>query len=222
MSKKVALCIFYIFLISSAQLFFVACNLPLTTADYVTVSTKQPLHTLTTAPPFFHYTTASRSDIYLEFDYPSSWGLGEKLGQSRINIALYEPRYITLPTPFPGDSHPPLNDFGVISVRVFPVASVQSFEQYYTEATTTTGRQHFVTTLANYQSTVDGQNTLVFEYTIDKNNPEIYSSEMFVRDIFFTANELIYQIRFVIAIQDRGNQFEQGYEHLIKSLKINP
>jgi hypothetical protein len=45
---------------------------------------------------------------------------------------------------------------------------------------------------------------------------------MFTRRIFFIAYDQVYTIDVAIAKQDRGGEFEQGYDYFFKSLKIVP
>ncbi len=220
MNKKISSNILYTLLINAFFLMLVGCNVLLTPVTQLPLSTPTTQYSHTVLPPFLHYTSVSRSSIYLEFEYPSSWGAGEDLRDNQISIALYEPRYFTLSTPFPGDNHPPINDFGFISIRIRPLTPDESFEQIVEEYTAASN--YYTIPLSNYQSEISGQRALVFEYRIDENNPEIYSSKMFIREIFFTANRLIYKIEFTLAEKDRGNEFEEGFQYFINSLKINP
>jgi hypothetical protein len=75
--------------------------------------------------------------------------------------------------------------------------------------------------LDNYKIKIDGQDAEVLEYQIDENF-EVYTSTMFARDIFFAVHDQVYSISFLVAEHERGGEFEKGYEHFFKSLKIVP
>lgn len=222
MNKKITFYILYTFLLGKVLFMLIGCGTLLPTTP---LATGTPLHTPTTTPPFFHYSSVSRSDIYLEFEYPSSWSFGEDVQGDKISIALYEPRFSTLPTPSPDDYHPTPNDFGAIGIWIYPLTSSLfgvSFEEIVQEYAYIKENNYHITVLSNYKTQFLGFDAIVMEYRLHENYAEIHISEMFVKDIFFTVNGLLYQIRFTIAEKDRGNEFEQGYEYFIESLKITP
>lgn len=213
------LAIYCLRLISSfILLLIIGCNAMDSSRTQVPTVTPSFLYSPTPVPQFFHYSTASGSDIYIEFDYPSSWGMGDDLQESRLNITLYDPRYFTLPTPSPGDNHPIANDFGYINIRIRPIQSDESFQQLVDEFAN--AGVSFRVDLRNYQRKMANQDSFVFEYLITENNPDIYTSEMFGRKIFFEVNHFIYSITFMIAEKDRENEFEQGYEYFLDSIKV--
>ena len=218
-----------IFLVYIVLLEVFGCNtLPSTvqslppTPSPVYSPTVPPSFPLTLTSPFFHYTSDTRSNIYLEFDFPSTWGFGEDIQNNRIRIALYEPRYFTVPTEaVPDENHPPLNDFGVIDIRVRPQQSDESFDEYVQKFAKDENYDHKII-LDKYSTQVAGVNAVVIEAKLDKNYLEIHLEEMFLRDIFFTVDNFIYQIRLTISMKDRGNEFEKGYEYFIGSLRAMP
>lgn len=209
----------YLLLLNMVLLVLVGCNFSPSTTQLST-TTPLPLYSPTGTPPFSHYTSVSKSNIYLEFDYPSSWGLGDDLLTNEIRIALYDPRFFTLPTPSPNENHPILNDFGVIDIWIHPLTPDLSFEEYVQARIDK--KVGYITFLDNYKTQIAGFDTVVLEYRIEENNPEIHTSKMFVRDMFFSTKDLIYKIGFTIAEKDRGNEFEQGYEYFIDSLNVIP
>ena len=211
----------YIFLANMVLLELFGCNVSPATVQTLP-TTPSPAYSPTVKPLFFHYTSATQSNIYLEFDFPSSWGLGDDVQSNEISIALYEPRYFTVPTEAaPDENHPPMNDFGVIDVWVHAQRTDESFDEYVQKFAKDESYDH-KTVLGKSSTQVAGVNAVVIETRLDKNFAEIHIEEMFVKDIFFTNDNLIYEIRLTIAVKDRGNEFEKGYEYFISSLKITP
>ena len=176
----------------------------------------------TSTPPYFHYTPSKGFNIHLEFDYPSSWVFSEEIQEGGLLtvIGLGDPRFRTLPTP-PADGfiRTP-NDFGGIDIWITPKkpgqtadTELESHKQGYKD-------EHQITLLKDYELTIDGHEASVLEYQI--NDPESYTSLMFVRRIFFIVEDQMYEIFFEVAEKERGSEFEQGYEYFFKSLKIVP
>lgn len=76
----------------------------------------------------------------------------------------------------------------------------------------------WATFLNDYKIAIDGFGARVIEHQIMA--PEIHTSLMFERQIYFFAENEIYTIRFLVAEKDRGGNFEQGYEYFINSVKV--
>ena len=172
---------------------------------------------LTPAPPYIHFTPSNAFKIYLEFDYPGSWVISKRRG---LGIFLKDPRFSTLPTPSPDDSHPTPNDYGSVDIWVIPVepghtldTEVEAYKQGHSGSS-------WIKTLDEYMIKIDGYDARVLEYQIDFT--ELYTSVMFERDIFFAVKDQIYQITFRVAEKERGGEFEKGYEYFFNSLKIAP
>lgn len=175
----------------------------------------------TVAPPFIHYTPSNGFNIHLEFDYPGSWGFTEAKREAGLMfISLGDPRFRILPTPAAEDFHPIPNDFGSIDVWVKPERPGQTIETVIESHKQGYSNIYYITALNNYSIKIDGVDAIVFEDQIDF--PELYSSLMFERNIFFVVKDQIYQITFRIAEKDRGGEFEQGYEYFFNSLEIVP
>jgi hypothetical protein len=174
---------------------------------------------LTVMPPYIHYVPSEGFDVRLEFDYPSSWVFSESQIAHLIDIELGDPRFRTLPPP-PEESHRVPNDFGKIFIMIVPGKPGQ------TPDTELEGRKQLysqlsrITLLNDYEITIDGYYATVLEYQL--NDPENFTSLMFVRRIFLAIDDQFYEIFYTVAEKDRGGDFEQGYEYFFKSLEIVP
>jgi hypothetical protein len=173
------------------------------------------------SPPYIHYTPSELVNIHLEFDYPSWWVASEaRRNSGSMTVVFYDPRFLTLPTPSPEEFHPTPSDFGRVSVMAIPISVEQSLEKLVGSHRQRYVGAHYITALNDYEIKIDGYNAMVFEDQIDY--PELYTSLMFERNIFFATEDLLYQIMFSIAENERGGEFEKGYEYFFNSLKIVP
>lgn len=217
MKKVISIRIWIVLLASLPTFLFSGCGLP----TFATTFT--PQHP-TVLPPYFHYTAPEGSNIHLVFDYPSSWVFGEDKmqGLDFVTIGLSDPRFRNLPTP-PSDPdylYRTPSDFGSITIWVLPAkpnqtpdSELESRKRAYTE-------EPMITLLSDYKITIDGYDAGVLEYQL--NDPENYTSLMFVRRIFLVVENQFYEIYYEVAVKDRGGDFEQGYEYFFKSLRIVP
>jgi hypothetical protein len=180
-----------------------------------------PAGTPTPKPPYMHYTPSEASNIHLEFDYPSSWIFSEStLFPDWHEIYLGDPRFSTLPTPYPYAMHPTPNDFGRIDVSIKLIKPGEIFDALVEPYKQGHINSNWIIGLNDYKITINGHSARVLEFQL--NIGEIYSSMMFERSTFFAVNDQMYRIAFTIAEKDRGGEFEQGYEYFFKSLKIVP
>jgi hypothetical protein len=170
-----------------------------------------------TAPPYIHFARSEAFSIYFEFDYPSAWIINKKRG---VGIFFADPRFITLPTPSPVDFHPTPNDLGRVDIWVIPEKPGQTLDTLVETHRQGYESRNWITPLSEYEIIIDGYDTTVFEDQIDF--PELYTTLMFERNIFFIVNNQLYQITFSVAEKDRGGEFEKGFEYFFKSIKIVP
>ena len=179
-------------------------------------------NTPTSLPPYLHYAPAEGSNVHLEFDYPSSCIFSEtKIQRTDITIVGFaDPRYLTVPTRAPNESHGTPSDFGSVSIVIqssepgqTPDTEVASRKQSYSNI-------HWMNVLTDYQTTIDGYAATVLEYQV--NDPESSPSLMFNRRIIFMVYGQMYEIIFEVAEHERGDEFEQGYQYFFESLKIVP
>jgi len=214
----------YILLISLTLLVLTSCGVERSTITPTSQSlTALPLSTqsLTPLPPYIHYGPSETFNIHLEFDYPGSWVVSQAVRDTgSMIVVLYDPRFFTLPTLSPEDSHPTPNDFGSVRIRIIPISLDQPFNTLVESHKQAYSHLLYVTELSNYEIKIQGYDAIVFEDQIQV--PEIHSSLMFERNIFFTVKDQMYQIIFSVAEKERGGEFEKGYEYFFKSLKIVP
>ena len=174
-------------------------------------------------PPYIHYTPSKSSTIHLEFDYPSSWIFSEGKIQDTdfILISLGDPRFLTVPTRAPNESHGTPSDFGSVNIIIQPVeyqtlnSRVEGYKQGHSNSS-------WIIPLNEYEIKVDGYDALVLEYQIEPIGDNGYTSLMFDRDVFFAIKDKTYQIAFTVAEHERSGEFEKGYEYFFNSLKIVP
>ncbi len=174
-----------------------------------------------TAPKYGHYTPSAKFDFHLEFDYPSNWLLTEYIDEIGLpDLFIHDPRFPTLPTPFPSDHHPTPNDFGIIYVFILPSKPGQTAESEFASLKASYNQEYHIKVLTDYKTTIDGQDASVLEY--QQEPIDLYISLMFERRILFMFGKQVYEILFSVAERERGGEFEQGYEYFLKSLKIVP
>lgn len=229
MNKKTSFLVWLILLSSMTGLMLVGCK---TTTATPTITPTQKLPTLipslttirstsTPTPLYFHFTPPEKSNIHLEFDYPSSWffSIDTQYADFMI-INLADPRFSTVPTPSPDDYHPTPNDFGSVDIWIETVESGQPLDALFKGYKEGHDGKSWITLLHEYKITVDGYDANVLEYQIGP--IEFHTSLMFERDIFFVVEDQMYNITFTVSKYDRGGEFEQGYEYFFNSLKIVP
>jgi hypothetical protein len=182
----------------------------------------QPLtNTPTLTPPYIHYTPTVASNIHLEFDYPSSWIFSEnRQYKDLIIIGLGDPRFLTVPTRDLEVSHGTPSNFGVINITIRPTESGQTLETLTESHRRNYSNGNWVIFLSNYDIKVNGHDATTFEYQIT--DQEHYTSSMFGRDVFFIIKNQVYEISFLVAVEERNNEFEKGYQYFFNSLEIIP
>lgn len=169
---------------------------------------------------YSHHAPSEMSLIRLEFDYPTYWFLNEYVSDSGFTrIVLGDPRFLNLPTqPPPDELHPTPNDFGIVEIGIIPSKPGRTVESEAEDQKTLLRNVGWATFLNDYKIAIDGFGARVIEHQIMA--PEIHTSLMFERQIYFFAENEIYTIRFLVAEKDRGGNFEQGYEYFINSVKV--
>lgn len=182
-----------------------------------------PSATFTPAPPYIHYTSPQESNVHLEFDYPSYWYFkeGKYPYTEGYSIFLSDPLILTAPTKDPNHSHHEPDSYGRIYIWIQPLPNNQALEGLVQEEKELVQRNiNRMTLLANYTVNVDGDIAYVLE--ILNNAPEVHITVMFDRTIYFVVEDLFYRINFAVSVDERGGEFEKGYEYFINSLKIAP
>jgi hypothetical protein len=173
--------------------------------------------------PYFHYTPLEENNVHLEFDYPSYWYLkeGKNPYYEQYTIFLSDPLILTMPTRDPNQSHGNPGSYGRIYIWIQPLPSNQTIEGLVSEhKESMLDNTNSMTLLHDYPIKINGYDAYIFESLIDI--PEAYSSVMFSRIIFFILEGQLYRIDLFVSVNERGGEFEKGYEYFFNSLKIVP
>ena len=208
-------------LLASALMFILAgCDTLTPTATPAIPASPAPSPTV--APPYIHYTPSETYSVHLEFDYPGYWYFNEGKSQytEDFDIFLGDPRLLTVPTRAPDEPHGTPSDFGSVDIWIRPVKPGQTLDSLVEEQKRIDSTARPITPLQDYPIEIDGHDAYVLDILID--SPEEYTSVMFNRRIFFIVYDQIYTIDFTVAEQERGGEFEQGYDYFFESLKIVP
>lgn len=180
-----------------------------------------PLATFTPAQPYIHYTPPKESNVHLEFDYPSNWYFreGEKPYTEGHTIFLSDPLILTLPTKDPNASGHELENYGNIYIWIGPLPTNQTLEDLVQEQkeNVLSSNVNIRNLLADYTIKIDGHPAYVVEIL---NNADVHTSTMFDKTIYFVVKNLFYRINFSVSVDERGGEFEKGYEYFFNSLKI--
>lgn len=175
----------------------------------------------TAAPESIHY-TSEFPEVSLEFDYPGSWIFYEGKYQwgEGVDIYLGDPRLRTAPTRDPNISHSGITDFGTIYIYIRPLENGQTLESLFEtqkKIDENTVRGGY---LQDYLIEIDGYKAYVLEFLNDV--PEAYTSVMFWRTIFLVVEDQSIRIDFMVSVNERNGEFEQGYEYFFNSMRIVP
>jgi hypothetical protein len=201
--------------ISTMMFILIGCN---TTTPTVT----PPALAISPAatPSYIHYLPSKASNTGLEFDYPSYWAFneGELQYTDSFVIFLGDPRLLKVPTLAPNRSHGTPNDFGSVHIYIEPTKLDQTLDSSVKTQKQIDIDANLITFLCDYQIEIDNQKAHVIETLNDY--PELHTSVMFNRKIFFMVNDRAYMIDFFVSEKERGGEFEKGYEYFFNSLKI--
>lgn len=130
-------------------------------------------------------------NIHLKFDYPSNWVLEEDTQyKDELIISLLDPRFRTLPTRLPTESHGTPSDFGSVVISVVPVRHDQNIDTLIESFKQGSSGSSWIKPLNDYKITIDGYDASVFEDQI--NFPDLYTSLMFERNLFFGVKDQMY------------------------------
>jgi hypothetical protein len=190
------------------------------TATTPTVTPPALATSLIATPSYIHYLPSEASNTGLEFDYPSYLVFNDDKPQYRDGLVIFlgDPRLLTVPTRVPGQSHGTPSDFGSVHIYIEPAKPDQTLDSLVKAQKQIDIDANPITFLCDYQIEIDNQKAHVIETLNDY--PEVYTSVMFNRKIFFIVNDRVYMIDFFVSEKERGGEFEKGYEHFFNSLKI--
>ncbi len=181
------------------------------------------LQKISTPPGKSHYKhfVPRSSLIRLEFDYPETWIVSVPPGWEKSQIGLlafFDPRYHEIPTKVPNVTHGNPNDIASVSFFSEPVTEKDTFTSSVEGYSAGCRNDAWTHKIAEYQGAIDHRIAAIIECQIQPN--ELYSTIMFNKTYIFEANNTIYSIIFTIAENRRGDEFESGFEKLIKSIKV--
>lgn len=182
------------------------------------------LQSPTSVSPYLHYTPPETSTVHLKFDYLSSWIFNEKKIENTdiVLISLGDPQLLTVPTPGLNESHRVPSDFGRIRIWIEPVESNQTLEVLTESHKQGYDNASWIKPINIYGLKINEVDAIAFEYQVEPSDGNGFSSLMFERNIFFVAKNQLYQITFLVSENERGGEFEQGYEYFFKSIRITP
>lgn len=171
------------------------------------------------SPSYIHYFPPEDLGINLEFDYPSSWVIEEIRTYMDLNIriiSLFDPRSDAVQTPQLYSSHPLTpNNFGYVSIVVSPLETRDNVMETLKQNCNDLNSAKL---LGDYKIQIDGHDASVLECHIDLAE----SPPIFERRIFFTIDDQLYEITYYTEENERGGEFEQGYDYFFNSIKIVP
>lgn len=173
----------------------------------------------TSTPVYIHYTPI-HPKVPLEFDYPSDWIFNEEQWAEGIDILLADPRYLTHPTPDLNIPHSGITDFGSVHIWIRPLEPGQTLGSLFKDRKEVGKSYIRGEFLREYQIEVDGYQALVLEFSNEE--PEMYASVMLWRIILLVVNDQSIRIDYMVSTNERGGEFEQGYEYFFNSLQIVP
>lgn len=159
-------------------------------------------------------------DLPFEFEYPPEWGLVsinrtyEELGN--VGLILVDPR---TPTPDPSIRNLEVTSYGFIALwNYYPTTNLSADVDSMVSGRALTSRFELQN---DYWITLSGYPARVVEYVV---NPTLtgYDTQMFEKRVFVYAQENIFEIYFITPQNERGGEFEKGYERLMERLKIIP
>jgi hypothetical protein len=172
--------------------------------------------------PSSHYAPAAYT-THLAFDYPAAWLFSEEKSPygDTIFLDLLDPLALSLATCAPGEQpRATPSDFGRIYISIEPVVPGETLEMRVQEQIHADTISNTIRLLSDYPLDIDGH----VAYALERQEtiPELYTSVMFARRIFFIAYERLYTLDLLVAEKDRGGTFERGYDYFLKSLKVVP
>ncbi len=179
--------------------------------------------TSTPALPYIHYTPSKEINVHLEFDYPSYWYFNEDKYPytDGYSIFLSDPLMLTAPSREPNQPHGNPSSYGSVYIWIEPLETGQTLSDIVARYRDGVQKAlHHIVLIRNYPIKIDGLGAHAFETLND--TPEMYTSTMFERTIFFVVDGAICRIDFAISVNERGGEFEKGYEYFLNSLKIGP
>lgn len=181
------------------------------------------LQKISTPPEKSHYKHfVSRSSlIRLEFDYPETWIVRDDLEDKNSKmglLAFLDPRYLNISTQSPNETIGRPDDIGSVLFISMPKNETNTLFSNMASFSAGCSNDGWSKKIDEYQVRIDNHIATIIECQFQPN--EVYSTVMDTKAYFFEANNTVYSINFTIAENRRGDEFESGFEELIKSIKV--
>jgi hypothetical protein len=114
-----------------------------------------------------------------------------------------------------------LDSYGSVSFGVKPGASANIVDETVDEVLKANQSAYEFTLLNDYVTSIDGHPARAIEYRITP-TAEGFPKTMFGRRYYYSVTGQLCWIWFTIAEDERHNDFEQGFDLLMASLKVVP
>lgn len=171
-------------------------------------------------PHYKHFIPGS-SLIRLEFDYPETWIVRDDLEDKKSTMGLLgfiDPRYLGVPTQSPNETISRAEDTGTVLIESRLRSETDTLISTIKNYSAGCRNDAWTQLIGVYQGEIDHHDATIIECQVQPN--EDYSTIMIKKTYIFEANDRIYLIIFTIAENRRGDEFESGFEELIKSIKV--
>lgn len=209
---------------TSAKIFIVGIVSLLTSCNSSPINAPTPVLTpnsLIHNPPYLHYSSQEEFDIHLEFDYPDYWTIYEDNSPGFVFINLTDSRVLIYSTQDPNQPHTNADIFSKIYIWTYTPQTNETYISVVSDF------QHLclqenpkVKFIDNYQIIIDEIDANVVECMVQ--NEFDYSSFEFARKTIFQVENQIYVVDLTLVDNELRNQFEQGYDYFLNSIKITP
>jgi hypothetical protein len=173
-------------------------------------------------PSYIRYSPSERSQMLLEFDYPKTWVFQEEWGSDSGDfyaIAFLDPRGVWDPKK---SSHEHCSAIycGVVAIIMEPLSSDHSLDDHIELIKQARIDSDWMKEVATYQINFHGITAHVLEYQKDYSGNKEPKSMFFDRNVLFQVGNKLYWIMSQIPENERGGEFEKGYEYMLKSMRI--
>jgi hypothetical protein len=179
--------------------------------------------TPTSTSPYLFYSPSQSSVIRLEFEYPNNWnfhGETEVQYSGMYVIGLDDASSLQRGTQTPNESNNTSIEDNHISIWIGPITEQRTLETIIESYKSGHDDPRWAKLLNEYQIDINDVDAQVIEYQIEPFAESGLNSTVFEKDIFFEFNNYIYEIFFQVAWNEKGGDFEQGFDHFLNSLKL--
>jgi hypothetical protein len=155
---------------------------------------------------YFHY---SPSEVFeymnIKLDYPSSWLLEEVTIYPGVDL-------VTIVDPETAEA--------MIAISAYPIEVGQTPDTKAELFAQRSSRTITVKLLGKYEVNLKDRSGFVVETQFGP--IDNFSEVMYGKTLFFSIGDNMYEINLTLVNEDRGGDFEKGYEYLLNSIEIIP